>query len=677
MTILQRFWNDHARSCAWLLALAALAAPAWPQQAPPQDLTKSSLEDLMNIEVTSVSKKEEKLSRTAAAVFVITQEDIQHSGAMNIPDLLRMAPGVDVAQIDANKWAISIRGFNGLYSDDLLVLFDGRSVYTQTFGGVYWDTADLPLGDIDRIEVIRGPGGAVWGANAVNGVINIISKKASATQGGMVAAGGGSREPEFGTLQYGGGVGQSTDYRVFAKYFNQDESPGLTGPHGADGWHSLRAGFRVDSSVSARDRLTVEGDIYDGREGITEPALASVTAPAPQQLNVEANTSGGFLQGVWDHSYSGRSDSSLQFSYDRYKRDGLVQETRGTFDLTFQHHIAMRARHDVVWGLEARTSGLHSDGSLYASFEPADNRSDLFGAFLQDEIALAADRVYLTLGTKLEHNRYSGFSVMPSARLAWTPAESQTLWAAMSRAASTPSDTDVSIRVNAAGFPGPGGTPALASFIGNPSFMDENLLAVEAGYRTALGKHLLIDLAAYYDFYTNQQTVEPGAAFYETTPAPPHFVFPRTYGNLMNGEAHGLEIFADWRVSNRWSLSPGYGFEQVHMHLDPGSQDTLSVGDSQGSAPANSAQLRSHFTLPRRVSWDASAYFVGKIADPDVSSDTRLDTGLSWQAQERLSFTLVGQNLLRDRHLEYVDGGLSVASTLVKRSIYAKVTWTF
>jgi iron complex outermembrane receptor protein len=631
----------------------------------------------MNIQVTSVSKKKEKLSRTAAAVFVITQDDIQRSGAANLPDVLRMAPGVDVAQISANKWAISIRGLNNLYSNKLLVLVDGRSVYTQTSGGVYWDTVDLPLEDIERIEVIRGPGGAIWGANAVNGVINIITKKALATRGGMVVAGAGNREPEFGTLQYGGRAAQSTNYRVFAKYFNEDESPGLTGPFGADGWHMLRGGFRVDSAVSARDQLTVEGDAYNGREGITGPVLASVTAAALQQVNSEVNLSGGFMQGVWSHAYSGRSDTSVQISYDRYARHNALNESRGTFDLTFQHHLAVGRRHDVVWGLEARTSDSTSRGSLFASLQPPDNQSRLFGGFFQDEIALSPDRLYLTLGTKLEDNPYSGFNVMPTARLAWTPTERQTLWTAVSRAVRTPSDTDNSIRLNFASVPGPGGTPALITLLGSAGFQDENVVAFEAGYRASIRAGLSADLAIYYNDYTSLQTQEPAATFFETLPAPPHFVFPTTYENLMRGEAHGFEAFASWKVTNHWSLSPGYAFERVNMYLVSGSKDTTSVGQADGSAPVNSVQLRSHLSLPRQFSWDASAFFVGRIANPLVASYTRLDSGLSWRAEDRLSFSVVGQNLLKDRHLEYVDLHRSVASTLMKRSVYAKATWAF
>jgi len=662
------------------MAFAALATPAWPQQAPqqapPQDLTKSSLEDLMNIEVTSVSKKEEKLSRTAAAVFVITQEDIRQSGATNIPDVLRIAPGVDVAQINANKWAISIRGLNGLYSNELLVLVDGRTVYTPTFGGVQWDVLDVPLEDIDRIEVVRGPGGAVWGGNAVNGVINILTLKAASTHGAMLVSGGGNVDQEFGTLQYGGAAGKTTDYRVFAKYFNQDQSPGASAADGADGWHMLRGGFRTDSSLSATDHLTFEGDIYDGREGVTSPVLQSVTAP-PQQTNLEENLSGGFFQGIWNHTPSDRSDTSLEFSYDRYTRGDILNETRGTFDLNLQQHLAVRARHDVVWGAEFRTSGSYSGGSLFVSLTPAESRIELFSGFVQDEIALAASRVRLTLGSKLEYNQYSGFSVMPTARLAWSPNGQNTLWTAVSRGVRTPSDTDASIRLNFGSVPGPGGVPALISLIGNPNYQDENLVAFEAGYRASIRAGLSVDLAMYYDDYTNQGTVEPAATFFETTPAPPHFVFPTTYGNLMQGEAHGFEVFADWRVTNRWALSPGYAFEQMRMHLDPGSQDKSSVGEADGSAPVNSAEFRSHLMLPRAFFWDASAYFVGRIADPAVASYTRLDTSLSWQARERFSLSVVGQNLVKDRHLEYFDTQQSVASTLVKRSVYAKVTWNF
>ena len=300
-----------------LLCLATLVLPARSQQSS-ADLTSQSIEDLMNIEVTSVSKTEQTLSRTASAVFVISQEDIRRSGSTNIPDLLRMVPGMDVAQVNGNTWAISARGFNSRFSSELLVLVDGRPVYTESFGGVYWDVLDLPLEDIERIEVIRGPGGSVWGANAVNGVINIITKKASDTHGALVVAGAGNVDQGFGTIQYGGNAGQETDYRVYAKYLNQDHLPDSAGQDGGDGWHMARGGFRMDSVVSSKDTLMFQGDIYSAREGIPTIDFPSITAAAPQNIEQLGNLSGGFVQGVWDHTASPRSDTTLQVSYDTF-----------------------------------------------------------------------------------------------------------------------------------------------------------------------------------------------------------------------------------------------------------------------------------------------------------------------------------------------------------------------
>ena len=666
--------TDLRRGC-FVLALAALAAiPAWPQN-PPPDLANESLEDLMNIKVTSVSKQEQKVSRTAAAIFVITSEDIRRSGATNIPDLLRMVPGVDVAQINANTWAVSIRGFNTRFSDKLLVMVDGRSVYTPTFGGVYWDVVDLPLEDIERIEVIRGPGGSVWGANAVNGVINIITKAAAETKGAMVVAGGGNTDEGFATLQYGGSLGAKTDFRVYTKYFNQDHNPGLSGPDGGDGWGVLRGGFRADVVFSSKDNLTIQGDLYRGEAGQAEPYLASVTSPL-ELVAIGVNVSGGFVQGIWNHTFSARSGTSLQVSYQQYKRNDLILENRGTVDIDFQNHFLWGERQNIIWGLDYRNSRTTTVGTLAASLNPADLTTQLFSSFIQDEFALIHDRLYLTVGTKLEHDYYNGFSLMPSGRVVWTPSDHQTLWAAVSRAARTPSAIDASVRYNFGGFIGAGGTPTLISFIGNPNVKNEDLLAYEAGYRTMLSDRVSVDLAAYYNSYTNQDTVEPTTPFIEDTPAPPHLDVPETYENLMYGETQGLEIFANWKVLDRWTLSPGYAFEQIHMHLEPESQDTTSVSAAEGSSPVHSAQLRSHVVLPRNLAWDTSLFFTDRIADPVIPAYTRLDTGVTWQWKKGVVFSLVGQNLLKDRHLEYDDLYSSTATTLVKRSVYAKVTWS-
>jgi iron complex outermembrane recepter protein len=660
--------------CIALVALCACCAiSAWGQSST-KDLANASLEDLMNIQVTSVSKQEEKVSRTAAAIFVITAEDIRRSGATNIPDLLRMVPGLEVAQINANTWAISARGFNGRFSNDLLVMVDGRSVYTPSFGGVFWDVIDMPLEDIERIEVIRGPGGSVWGVNAVNGVVNIITKTAGETKGTMVEAGGGNLDEGFATLQYGGSLGAKTDYRIYGKYFDDDHLPGLTSPDGGDGWHVARGGFRVDTKFSASNSVTVQGDLYNGEEGQEQPYLASVTSPL-QLIPTEVDLSGGFVQGIWNHTFSARSDTTLQISYQQYKRDDIVLEDRHTWDIDFQNHFLWGGRQNIVWGVDFRNSSDVSSGSLAASLNPPNLATHLFSSFAQDEVAIVPDRLYVTVGTKIEHDYYTGFSLMPSASVVWTPNGSQTLWAAVSRAVRTPSAIDASVRYNFGGFTGAGGTPTLASFFGNPNVKNEDLIAYEAGYRTALGNRVSIDLAGYYNSYANQETVEPMTPFVEDAPAPAHLVLPETYENLMFGETQGLEIFGDVKLTNHWTVSPGYALEQIHMHLEPGSEDTTSVEQAQGSSPEHSAQLRSHVILPRNLSWDTSIYFVDRIVNPMVPSYTRLDTGISWRLREKATLSLVGQNLLKDERVEYEDVDQSTATTLIKRSVYAKLTW--
>ena len=653
--------------------ICAFAAQAQQNAA---DLSSESLEDLMNIQVTSVSREEQKLSRTASAVFVVTQEDIQRSGATNIPDALRMVPGLDVAQINGNTWAVSARGMNGRFSNKLLVLLDGRTVYTPTFGGVFWDVLDLPLRDVDRIEVIRGPGGSIWGANAVNGVINIITREASDTKGSVVETGGGNVDEVFGTVQYGGHAGGTTDYRVYLKYFNQDHLAAGNGETADDGWHLFQGGFRTDSTLSAKDKLSVQGGIYSGREGQEEPHLASITS-APLLAHTEVNMSGGFLQAVWKHTFSSRSDTTLQASYDGYERDDVLWENRRTFDVDFQHHFSWGARQDIVWGGDYRYSRSNARGSLFIRLNPAILDFPLFSAFVQDDIAISPDRLYLTLGAKLEHNHYTGFNAMPTARLAWLLSTDQTLWAAVSRVVRTPAETDAGIRVNVGGFVAPDGTPAVIGIIGNPNLKGEELVAYEAGYRASVARVLSFDFAAYLNSYHDQETTEPAPPFFETTPAPAHLLVPLQYQNLMYGESHGLEVFANWSVSDRWMLSPGYAFEQIHMHLDPASQDNAAVAQAQGSTPVHSAQLRSHVVLPKHFAWDSSAYFVDRIADPAIPSYTRVDTSLTWHWGEKRSITVVGQNLVADRRLEYIDLNGSTNSTSVKRGVYAKVDWLF
>ena len=638
----------------------------------------------MNVEVSSVSKKEQKLSRTAAAIFVITQEDIRRSGATSIPDVLRMVPGVNVAQINGSTWAISARGFNQQFSNKLLVMIDGRVVYTSLFAGVFWDNIlDFPLEDIARIEVIRGPGGTIWGANAVDGVINIFTKNASETRGGMVVAEGGNIDQESGMVQYGGELKKETNYRIYGKYFNRTNLLDLNGQNGEDGWHQLRGGFRTDSALSSKDSLMVEGDITTGREGELGFVLPSITSPGYLAESEQINISNGSLESVWNHAYSPRSDISLQVSFDRDKRgDPQNPETRDTLDFDFQHHIALGGRQDVVWGLGYRYTTDLILGSLTVFENPANSTHQIFDGFFQDEITLVPDRLYLTGGMKLEHNDYSGFEFMPSIRMAWAPSASQMFWIAVSRALRAPSRYDTNLVLNIGNI-GTSGSPELLRLYGNPQYQDERLNAYELGYRTAVGKRLSIDLAAYYNDYDNLQTTEPGAPFAEFTPAPAHVVFPLTYENLMHGETHGLEITANWKVTDRWTLAPGYTFEALHMHTDPTSADTVTGPFVEGAVPDHTAQIRTHFDLRRSLALDASAYEVSRLDNQGPSSNvtipayTRIDVGLTWKPWEETSFSLVGQNLLQDHHLEFEDVNGALQSSQIRRSAYAKLTWRF
>jgi iron complex outermembrane receptor protein len=670
-------WSIWKRIALFNLMVLTLAEIA-PGQTSKQDLTTLNLEDLMNIEVTSVSKKDQRLSRVASAISVITQDDIRHSGATNIPDLLRTVPGLDVAQINANSWAISARGFNHQFSDKLLVLIDGRTVYTPLFAGVYWDTQDVPLEDIERIEVIRGPGATVWGANAVNGVINIITKSAAETQGGLLVAGGGTQDSALGLAQYGGKIGNDVSYRVFTKYLDHNYFPDLTGQNGEDGWHLAHAGFRTDASLTQKDSLTVEGDLYGGSEGANYGHIVSIAPPVNVNIDGSEQIPGGNILGRWNHVFSSRSDTTLQFYFDRFERDGgEISEKRNTFDLDFQHHLALGARHDLIWGADFRNSSDYTEGTIDRAWVPAGRTLQLFSTFAQDEIVLKPDRVFLTVGTKLEKNYYTSWDVDPSARVAWTPSKQHSFWAAVSRASRTPSRREEDADINIAAFSGPGEEPALLTLLGNPDEKSEHVVAYEAGYRAQPAGPFSIDVATFFNSYTDLATAEPGSPFLVANPAPSHLVFPLVWGNKMHGTTDGIEMSANWKVTDRWTLSPGYALLQMHLHTDPTSQDTASVANTEGSSPRHQAQFRSHLKLPGRFVWDVSGYFVERLPAQAVPSYTRIDTQLSRQLGERLEFSLVGQNLLRDHHLESNDALTSVTPTQIKRSAYVKITWHF
>ena len=661
----------------WLPLCSFLVLGMPPQTWAQTDLSQASLEQLMSIEVTSVSKKEQKLSRVAAAISVITQEDIRRSGARNIPDLLRMVPGMDVAQVDANTWAVSARGFNDLYANKLLVMIDGRSVYDPAFGGVLWDLQDVPLEDIDRIEVIRGPGATIWGANAMNGVINIILKRAKSTQGSLLKAGSGSSTTAQGVVQYGGKLRGHGFFRAFGKYSNDSSLTFPSGDRAADGWHMSHGGFRSDWDLTGKDSLTVEGDFYNSDEGETLTTFLSLTPPFGATFNERIFARGGNILGRWDHRFSDRSETALQMYYDGGRRQQYgLHEGRDTLDFDFKHHLAVGSRQDLVWGFGYRRDSFYVRPGYSISMIPPASDDQLLNSFVQDEVRLS-DSLWLTLGSKFEHNSYTGFEYEPGIRLLWSPSNRQAAWAAVSRAIRQPTLEDVAVRYNAAAFPGPDGLVSLVSVFGNAEVKSEELLAYEAGYRAQASRRISADVSAFYNIYDHLRTFEPAEPFLESSPSPLHLVIPHVTMNKMHGNTYGVEVSSSLSLSRWWQVSPGYAWLKMNLHAEPGSLDTnspLAVGNS----PRHQFQIRSSIDLPQHFEFDSGLYYVGRLSALDVSNHARVDARLGWRPGRSWELSVVGQNLLEPRHLEFFyNSDTPVQSTEIQRSVFGEIRWWF
>ncbi len=666
-----KFVLTRALRCGALLS--ALALPVGAQQA--TDLAQLSLNDLVNVRVSSASKKEQMLFQAPTAIYVITQEEIRRSGLTSVPELLRLVPGMDVAHVDASKWAITARGFNGRFANKMLVLVDGRTVYSPLFAGVYWDLQDLLLPDIERIEVIRGPGATLWGSNAVNGVINIITKRAKDTQGGLMVAGGGMQERGIGGLRYGWKLGAKTHLRSYVKYYNRSDSANATGGSAGDAWWSVRGGFRMDSEISQRDLLTLQGDLYRNQEDlrVSVPVLAP---PFSQVIDAPLRAVGGNILLRWTRTYSPRRQMSLQFYFDRGDRHEVREgESVRTADLEFEHRFGLGTRHDVVWGVNYRHISDHMEGSAFLTINPSHRGQYLLNAFIQDEITLAKDRLKLVAGIKVEHNRYTEMEREPSLRLLWTPTKRQALWFAYSKAARLPTRAEDSVSFQYAAIPGPGGLASLLTINGNPAFRDEEMTALEMGYRAQPGHRFSVDLAAFYNRYNKLRTSEPGVPFLETSTLPPHIVAPLVFSNLMHGETYGAEIATTWNVTKSWKLKAGYGCLSMRLHREATSQDGAAE-TAERDSPRNQFQIRSELNLPRQFEWDTSVFFSGQRPSLSVPRYARIDLRLGWRPAEKLEFSLVGQNLLSPRHLEFAKTEFS-SPTYDTRRAFGKITWRF
>ncbi len=677
------FHGERQLLLSSLLSSVLLSAPISAEESLEAYLALD-LEDLLSIEVTSVSKKKQRLNEVAAAAYVITQDDIRRSGVTSIPEALRLAPGIQVTKMDSNKWAISSRGFNAQFANKLLVLIDGRSVYTPSYSGVYWEIQDTMLEDIDRIEVIRGPGATVWGANAVNGVINIITKQASETQGGLLVAGAGNEEKALTSLRYGAELGEQTFGRIYLKYNDRDSSfaPSLDEQAGDD-WNSLRAGFRVDGVLNASNQWTLQGDIYETDEnqilqGVTQDPSDPANSPPYSDSNVADNieASGWNLLGRWERRLSEQSSTTLQVYYDHNERKEMILGQRhDTLDIDFQHQLSPLEGHDIVWGLGFRRIKDEFDNTFPVSLSPDEQTSDLFSAFVQDEIELAPDTLRLTLGSKFEHNDYTGFEIQPSARLLWLPKEGHTLWTSVSRAVRTPSRVEDSASIVPRIIPI--GPPPIPPFIltinGNEDFEAEELTAIELGYRVQPAERLSLDLALFYNQYNNLGTFESVA------------LTERVFDNKLEATSRGFELAMDWHLLEWWRLQANYSYIELEQEAASDSTDIVTGPVVEGSTPKHQLSVRSAMDLSNEWSLDLWAYYVDELAASSFSSAqipipipsyTSLNTRLAWRPWKGLELSLVGQNLLQDHHAEFV-GETFATLTEVERSVYGMIRFDF
>lgn len=666
-----------------------MAFPVWaamPGNTPPaqSDLTELSLEALMDVTVTIASRKEEKLSETAAATYVITQEDIRRSGVTSIPEALRMVPGINVARLTSNIWAITARGFNNRFANKLLVLMDGRTLYSPIFSGVFWSVQDTVLEDIERIEVIRGPGAAIWGANAVNGIINIITKTAKDTQGGLLTGIAGNIEAG-GTFRYGGKAGDDLHYRAYLKGHKQDDFYQLsTGESNEDEWHHVQGGFKMDWDVSADDAVTIQGDIFNGESGNVE-TFAVPFPPFAYQQGIDQDDFGLNVIGRWKHTWSEASDMVLQMYYDhtdskRYFLDGFGQIVR-TLDIDFHHRFPLFSNQEITWGLGFRHIFDDITNASHIIFNPENRDYQLFSAFVQDDITLIEDTLKFIIGAKFEHNDFSGFEFQPNVRFQWNPRERHSVWGAISRAVRTPSRIEHDFEhfylnplpPNAL-FPGSPVT--LFDFIGNKDFDSEELIAYELGYRFLPTDKISFDIAAFYNDYDNLYTAELGPPSLSGTATDPFLVIPAVPENgHLTGESFGLETTIRFNPLTWWKLQASHSFLKAN-HRATDTTDPES-DRFQKTAPENQLYFRSSMDIVSNLEWDTTFRFVDEVTGWNIDDYLEMDMRLAWKPTKNVELSLVGLNLLDNRHPEASDNSNQAATAEVPRSVYGKVTLRF
>ncbi len=625
--------------------------------------------------VYSASRRKERLFQTPAAAYVINQEDIRRSGATTIPELLRIVPGVHVSRIDASKWAVSVRGFGSRFSSKLLVLVDGRSIYTPTSSGVYWEVQDLLLEDIDRIEVIRGPGGTMWGSNAENGVINILTKHSADTQGIYIEGGGGEEERGFGGIRVGGDLGENLTYRFYGKYFRRDNSQGTIPEGSADDWDSYSGGLRLDWQPSSQDQLTITGNLYDFIAGTTRrEVVRSVPPPPPSNfirtIEQDHTFRGGNLTTTWNHQTADHGNFTLQMYYEEYDNNVArdLNDHRRTFDIDIQHQLAIASKHEIVWGGGYRTSKDEIVGTDTIFLSDANKTLDLYNVFVQDRITLQPNRLYFTIGSKFEHNDFTGSENQPSARLAWTPAKNQIVWLSVARAVRVPSRSENSI----VGLNGRLPNRTLLAGLGNPDVESEQLTAYEFGYRVQPTSDLSLEFAAFYNDYhdlVNARVLGP------TVVAGVGAVVAIQVNNDLVANAYGVELNAEYIVTDYWRLSANYSYLDIEV-------SAVNAAAIEEQSPDHMANLTARIDLPWNLEFDTTLYYVDdtvgvpRLGTTEISHFFRLDARFGWQPTEQLEFSLVIQNALDPKHQEFRSTNSAIA-TEIERSVFGWVKCQF
>ena len=627
-----------------------------------------TLEQLLNVKVHSAAKKTESLGDSSAAIYAITSADIERAGVTTIPDALRMVPGVEVAQADSNSWAISIRGFNGTLANKLLVLVDGRTIYNPVFGGVLWEAHELMLENIERIEVIRGPGGSLWGANAVNGVINITTKHTRDTQGTLISAVAGDEEKGTLNARQGGVFGARGTYRVYAKGFKRDSA--LRPDMGAgsptdnyDEWDGYRGGFRMDWA----DEFTLQGDAYRTDAQQLRPDF-SFTAPT----TIEQQTiiyEGANLLGRWtDKKWKGPT-FSMQAYVDWNRRDEPFNfiDDRTTVDLEAQYDFVSTERHAVIVGAGARWLFDDREGNRNVEFTPQEDDYAVYNAFVQDKITLVPERWFLTLGTKLEHNDFSGSELQPNARLQWLINNDQSFWTAISHAVRTPTPLEEDLTSTLVTAPG-----IRVAFVPNDDVASEELTAYEVGYRHQFTSDFSVDLTAFYNDYDKLSSIRIGdAELINNGIDPLHFLVPVQFVNNMYGHTRGAEITSGWTITPTLQVSASYSY--LYMSLTSDDEDREAA---ERLSPRHRASARVYWDIREHIMLGTTISYADRLPASDVDSYVRLDLNLGVELSDNVRFNLVGQNLLDPAHREFgtIDD-LNAAE--IERSIFAKLTWQF